>query len=388
MNIFKSLKLAALSLLVCAGFTACSDDEPTPTPAPALRGQRGFYVLCQGNQNQLDGTMEFFSSTDEASRTSNLFYTANQKSLGDSPQRPVLYGSKLYIPMFTEKKVWVVDAQTMHVLAEVSKPNANAGDYTEGPQAVCSDNGYVYIAYNDGTVTRMDTTAYQQSAPITVGPNPADIAAYDGKIYVSVSDGYNFANNYQNGLKVAQIDGASFEVANQYTVGMNPGQLAIDNSGNVFVVCRGNYGNVPSKVWEISADGTIHEIGAGSIIAINNQNRTSRALGNSSVLYVLNVQTVYSSDYKSWTNTINSYKYNTLTRERIAEGFLDVNNLPINPTGIMDVNPSTGDLYICSDASTDNNAYTTEGKIYIYSADGVFKKAITTGVHPYGVVFK
>lgn len=54
----------------------------------------------------------------------------------------------------------------------------------------------------------------------------------------------------------------------------------------------------------------------------------------------------------------------------------------------MDVNPSTGDLYICSDASTDKNAYTTEGKIYIYSADGVFKEAITTGVHPYGVVFK
>ena len=205
---------------------------------------------------------------------------------------------------------------------------------------------------------------------------------------MSVSDGYNFANNYQNGFKVAQIDGASFEVANQYTVGINPGQLAIDNSGNVFVVCRGNYGNVPSKVVEISADGTLHEVGPGSIIAINNQNRTSRALGNSSVLYVLNVQTVYSSDYKSWTNTINSYKYNSLTRERIAEGFLDVNNLPINPTGIMDVNPSTGDLYICSDASTDNNAYTTEGKIYIYSADGVFKKAITTGVHPYGVVFK
>ena len=54
----------------------------------------------------------------------------------------------------------------------------------------------------------------------------------------------------------------------------------------------------------------------------------------------------------------------------------------------MDVNPSTGDLYICSDAFTDDKAYTSEGKIYIYSADGKFKKAITTGVHPYGVVFK
>ena len=387
MNITKSLKLAALALLVTVGLTACSDDDPAPAPTPATRGESGFYVLCQGNQNQLDGTLEFFTSADEAGRTKNVFSSIKNKSLGDSPQRPVLYGSKLYIPMFTEKKVWVIDAQTNRVLAEVSKPNQAAGDATEGPEAVCGDNGYVYIAYNDGTVTRMDTISFQQSAPIEVGPNPADIAAYKGKVYVSISDGYNYANAYQNGLKVAEIDGESFHVVKNHTVGLNPGQLAVDNNGNVFVVCRGNYSDIPSKVWEITPDGTTYTIGEGSIIALNNQNRTSRSVNYTSLLYVLNVTT----DYSNWpnvSNAINSYVYNSLTRELLKQDFLDADNLPINPTGIMDINPATADLYISSDASTGSDAYTTEGKIYIYSANGTFKKAVTTGVHPYGVVFK
>ena len=393
MNITQSLKLAALALLVTVGFTACSEDEPTPTPDPTpdpvapARGEGGFFVLCQGNQGQLDGTLDYSSTDDQSNRVVNIFTFVNDKSLGDTPQRPVLYGSKLYIPMFTEKKVWVVDTKTMQVVAEVAKPNANAGDASEGPEAVCGDQGYVYIAYNDGTVTRMDTTAYEQSAPIQVGPNPTDIAAYEGKVYVSISDGYNYANGYQNGFKVVKIDGATYTVEKSITVGMNPGQLAVDNQGNVFVVCRGDYGATPSAVWAITSADEASELGEGSMIAIDNQNRTSRATGSVSPLYVLNVSTDY-SNWPSVTNVIKSYVYNSLTREKVSENFLDANNLPINPTGIMDINPSTGEIYICSDSSTGSDAYTTDGKIYIYSANGQFKKSLTTGVHPYGVVFR
>ena len=100
MNITQSLKLAALALLVTVGFTACSEDDPTPTPDPTpdpvapARGEGGFFVLCQGNQGQLDGTLDYFSTDDQSNRVPNIFTFVNDKSLGDTPQRPVLYGSK------------------------------------------------------------------------------------------------------------------------------------------------------------------------------------------------------------------------------------------------------------------------------------------------------
>ena len=40
----KHLKFAAIALLLTIGFTACSDDEPTPTPYHP-RGEKGCYVV-------------------------------------------------------------------------------------------------------------------------------------------------------------------------------------------------------------------------------------------------------------------------------------------------------------------------------------------------------
>ncbi len=124
----------------------------------------------------------------------------------------------------------------------------------------------------------------------------------------------------------------------------------------------------------------------GSLIAVNNQQRTSRTTGKQDVLYVLNVQT----DYSNWpniSNVITSAVYNTATGEKVADNFLSAENLPANPIAI-DVCPTDGNLYICSDATTGADAFTTPGYIKVYNASGAYIKTLTTGVHPFGVVFK
>ena len=368
MKIFKNIKLVAAALLICAGFTACSEDEPV-IPTTPLRGEQGFYVINQGNMGVLDGTLDFFST--DSTRSEGIFKAVNNKSLGDTPQRAVLYGSKLYLPVFTENKVWVLDANTARVLAEVN---------TNQPEAVCGANGYVFVSNNDGYVTRVDTTSFTASAPLAVGPNPANMTTYNNMVYVSISDGYNYGNGYANGFKVAEIDAAQFNVTRNITVGMNPGDITSDNEGNIYVVCHGDYVATPSKVWKFNVShGEAAAMCEGSLIAINNQQRTSRTTGKQDVLYVLN------ADYSS--NTITSAVYNTATGEKVADNFLSAENLPANPIAI-DVCPTDGNLYICSDATTGADAFTTPGYIKVYNASGAYIKTLTTGVHPFGVVFK
>ena len=217
MKFFKNIKLVAAALLICAGFTACSEDEPKVIDTQFLRFEHGFYVINQGNMGVLDGTLDFFKA--DGTRFEGVFKTINEKSLGDTPQRAVLYGSKLYLPVFTENKVWVLDANTARVLAEVN---------TNQPEAVCGANGYVFVSNNDGYVTRVDTTSFTASAPLAVGPNPANMTTYNNKVYVSISDGYNYGNGYANGFKVAEIDAAQFNVTRNITVGMNPGDITSD----------------------------------------------------------------------------------------------------------------------------------------------------------------
>lgn len=378
MKIFKNIKLVAAALLICAGFTACSEDEPVipTTPTTPLRGEQGFYVINQGNMGVLDGTLDFFST--DSTRSEGIFKAVNNKSLGDTPQRAVLYGSKLYLPVFTENKVWVLDANTARVIAEVN---------TNQPEAVCGANGYVFVSNNDGYVTRVDTTSFTASAPLAVGPNPANMTTYNNKVYVSISDGYNSGNGYANGFKVAEIDAAQFNVTRNITVGMNPGDITSDNEGNIYVVCRGDYGATPSKVWKFNvSNGEAAAMCEGSLIAVNNQQRTSRTTGKQDVLYVLNVQTDY-SNWSNISNVITSAVYNTATGEKVADNFLSAENLPANPIAI-DVCPTDGNLYICSDATTGADAFTTPGYIKVYNASGAYIKTLTTGVHPFGVVFK
>lgn len=376
MKFFKNIKLVAAVLLICAGFTACSEDEPKVIDTQFLRFEHGFYVINQGNMGVLDGTLDFFKA--DGTRFESVFKTINEKSLGDTPQRAVLYGSKLYLPVFTENKVWVLDANTARVLAEVN---------TNQPEAVCGANGYVFVSNNDGYVTRVDTTSFTASAPLAVGPNPANMTTYNNKVYVSISDGYNSDNGYANGFKVAEIDAAQFNVTRNITVGMNPGDITSDNEGNIYVVCRGDYGATPSKVWKFNVShGEAAAMCEGSLIAVNNQQRTSRTTGKQDVLYVLNVHTDY-SQWPNFSNTITSAVYNTTTGELLADNFLPADNLPANPIA-LDICPTDGTLYICSDASTGADASTTPGYIKVYNANGAFVKTITTGVHPFGVVFK
>lgn len=375
---FKHIKFAALALLLSAGFAACSDsnEEPAPNPDPVVpvRGEAGMYIINQGNQtDKLPSTIDFLS-VDGTANVSSLFQTTNNQALGSTAQKPIIYGSKVYIPMFDNNLVWVADANTLKIVAKIE---------TNAPEAVCGSEGYVFINNNDGYVTRVDTTNFAASQ-IEVGPNPASlgITAYEGKVYVSISDGYNYPS-YDNGKKVAVIDAKTFTKEQEIPVGLNPGQITTDAYGNVFVVCMGNYGDVLPEVWKIAhASGVASKFCDGSFIATRGaQNRGSRAQAAEDALYVINSVT----DWTTYVTTLTSTVYSTITGAVAIESFLPSDNLPAAITAI-DINPSTGDVYVCSDAAQYD--YSSPGYINVYNANGTFLRRLSAGVHPYGVVFK
>lgn len=373
---FKHLKFAALALLLSAGFAACSDsnDDPTPTPVP-VRGEAGMYVINQGNQtDKLPSTIDFVSFAADGANVSGLFKATNGQALGSTAQKPIVYGSKVYIPMYDNGLVWVADANTLQIVAKIE---------TNEPEAVCASEGYVFVNNNDGYVTRVDTTNFATSK-IEVGPNPASlgITAYEGKVYVSISDGWNYPS-YANGKKVAVIDAKTFTKEKEVAVGLNPGQITTDAYGNVFVVCMGNYADIAPEVWKIDrATSTASKFCDGSFIATRGaQNRNSRAQAAEDALYVINSVT----DWTTYVTTLTSTVYSTTTGAVAVESFLPSDNLPASVTAI-DINPSTGDVYVCSDAAQYD--YSSPGYINVYSANGTFLRRISAGVHPYGVVFK
>lgn len=356
----KPLTPTALALLAGLATAACSDDDPI-TPPRYEEGRPGAFVLNQGNMNVIDGSLDAIIT--DGTYSTSVFAAANGQSLGDTPIDGVAYGSRLYIAMYGADLVWAVNRTTMQIEAQIP---------TTDPEGICAAGGCVYVSNNDGYLSRIDTTSLSVTGRIAVGPNPARIAEAGGFLYVAVSDGYNYAGNYANGKRVAKVDIASFVKVKDIAVGLNPGPVVADGAGNVFVACLGDYGATPAVVQKISPDDNVTDIGPGTNIA---------AYGNT--LYVLNNVTDWSTTPAT---AVTTYKtYDTATGNVKEEAFINAGSeLPPAPVEI-DVDPVSGDLYVCSQPSI--TGYTLPGYVYRYGADGRLLNRYDAGVHPCAVIF-
>lgn len=359
----KHLKLAAAALIVAAGFASCGDDDPAPAPQPQPGDEWKAFIINQGNMGTVDGTVSAIG-TDGSTVTAAAFYATNQQSLGDSPQAAVRYGSKIYVPVYGSNKLWVLDARSLRIVHDIT---------VSQPEAVCGGAGYVFVAGNDGQLTRLDTLQYQPTQ-LAVGPNPAGVAynEADGNVYVTISDGYNYANGYADGKKVAVVRASDLSFTRNIAVGTNPGQILATPQGNVYVVARGDYYLEPARVQCINAaTGDVTDVANGQLIA----------LGSGNVLYVVD----FTADYTNDTCAVSSAAYSTTTGALVSGWQLDQAHLPGMPQAI-DVDPSTGDIYVSSDPSP--MGYTLQGAVYVYNRQGTHLRTLEAGIHPFSVVFK
>ena len=359
----KQLKLLAIGLIAALAFTACSDDDGPFFTIDPVGQMSGAYVINQGNYyGGVDGTLDHLTLTGDSAYTQRVFVAVNNgQSLGSSPQGAVTYGSRIYVPMYAENLVWVIDKTTARIITSIQ---------TNEPEAVCAADGYVFVSNNDGYVSRIDTLTLAIDTHEAVGPNPAQMCATGGKVYVSISDGYNSGGGYVDGCRVAEIDAQTGTKVRDIAVGVNPGPIAADADGRVFVVCRGNYADIASAVWTIPAGATAgSELAPASLIAVNG-----------TTLYAINSVTDWSTN-----QTLVDFKtYDTTTGHLTADNFLAGQPTPPAPQAI-NINPQNGDIYICSDRSSAE--YNKPGLLYVYKADGTHLKTYDTGIHPVGVVW-
>ncbi len=360
----KTCKLLAASLLAVTVLAACSDDSPSVPQPPVSAGGAGVYVINQGNYyGGVSGTVDALSFAD-STYAENFFESANGISVGDSPQQGVAYGSKIYIPVYASNLVWVLDKSTLNIVASVT---------TNGPEAVCGAGGYVFIANNDGYVSRLDTLTHAIDRREEVGPNPAGLAALDGKVYATISDGYNYDDGYVNGLRVAVVDVATGEKTGDIAVGLNPGQIVAEPAGRyLFVVCRGNYDDVAAKVQRIAPEenNAVTDFAGGGMVAVTSAGQV--AVVSMEADYAANKAQVTSNVYDARTGTV------------VVRNLLDANP-PAMPASI-DANPLTGEWYVCSDKGP--NDYDKRGVVYVYSRNGSLLRTYEAGIHPVGVIFR
>lgn len=232
----KYLYLTAASIAML-GLASCSEDDGPSVPDPDYPTvSEGAYVLNQGNfYNAVPGGLNVvdYNSSQTAK---NVFEQVNGRSIGDTPQCGVAYGSKIYVGTMVSETIEVLNRNDYKSIKQI-RLTEDGVDGTQ-PRCMIPHNGKIYMSMYDGYVARFDTLTMKFDKAVKVGPNPEIMALRDGKLYVPNSDGMNWAVGY--GKTASIVDVESMTVTGTFEVPENPAEFYSGEDG-LYLLCKGNY---------------------------------------------------------------------------------------------------------------------------------------------------
>ena len=370
-------KLWSIMLILGVVMSGCRKDDPVikeeeQLPHQTVTSVEGFYLLNEGNMNMNKASLDYY---DYATGTyhRNIYEQTNPEAtlgLGDVGHDLAIYGSKLYAVINGSNKVEVMDVKTAKRIKVID---------VKACRYITFANGKAYLSVYDndvapdetspnGFVVEIDTTTLTVTRTVEVGRQPEEMAVVGGKLYVANSGGYS-SPNYERIVTV--IDLNSFTKLKDIDVAVNLHKLKVDNYGDLYVSSRGDYFDIPSKLFVI--DTQTDAVKKSFDIACANLT----IVGDTA--YVIGSEFSYST--YDW---IISYSMINVKTETLLEAsFLSqaVSNAITMPYGIA-VDPVSKNIYI-----TDATDYVSPGKLYCTDNKGNMLFTVTTGDIPAHIAF-
>ena len=377
----KRFSLFYIACLILAVVSSCREDfyiipsQNQDTGVAPTRGNiLGMYVLNEGNMGSNKASIDFLD-LDENKPTvhylRNIYSERNPnvvKELGDVGNDIKIYGSKLWIVVNVSNKVEVATADSCKRITQINIPNCRYLAFKDGFAYVSSYVGPVKFDKDAplGMVYKVDTMDFKKKDSVVVGYQPEELCIVDNKLYVANSGGYR-APNYDHTL--SEIDLTTFKEIRKIKVGLNPHHCQVDHYGQIWVTSRGNYNDVPSRIYRLyKGRNQIYEV----MDSIDTPVSGLSIVGDSLYYY----GTAWNN--ATATNNISYGLINVRTHKIIDTNLFSAPQLKAitMPYGII-VNPVGRDFYLM-----DAKNYVSSGSLLHFKSDGTFDWSVQTGDIP------
>lgn len=347
MKYFSLLLFAALLLV------GCKEDPPTPYVPSVDKLENGMVVLCEGLFQQNNSTISWVQLPGGA-QDASFFQTKTARGLGDTGNDLLRYGGKVYIVVNVSSTIEVMSAVDFSPITQIEM---TSGGQPKQPRFMTSADGNVYISCYDGFVDVLDTATLEITERIAVGQNPEGLAISNNKLYVANSGGLNFPNPDSS---VSVVDLGTNSELQKIVVGINPGGVFVNDAGDVFVISRGDYGAIPSRLRKIDPN-------------------TDQVVNNSYSFDITGMTAMSATDMIVYdANGVYRFNYQT---DQVEETF------PINMSAVSTLygvkyRASQDALYLM-----DAMGYTNQGVIRVYGTNGDYMSSYQVGLNPSKILF-
>ena len=359
-----------LFLLSCRGPEIILPSEEEQRGDTMHTEVRGFYLLNEGNMGSNKATLDYYDYT-TATYKRNIFAEANPditQGLGDVGNDLRIYGNRLYAVINCSNLIEVMDATTAKHIGQLNIPNCRYLAFADGYGYCTSYAGPVQIGNTQiGYVAKFDTATLRIVDTCHVGFQPDGLEVVGNRLYVANSGGY-LAPDYDSTLSV--IDLASFKQVATIPVAPNLHRVQADHLGQLWVSSRGDYFDIPSRLFCLSLSSTTNSLDTLNIPVSN-----FCILGDS--LYY--ISTEYS--YETYEDIICYGIVDVRMHQPIQNHLITDGTTLVKPYGIA-VHPTTREIYI-----TDAGNYVTPGMLYCFSPQGILQWSVRTGDIPSAICF-
>ncbi len=344
-------------LIACLGLAlvSCKKKKPGPeAPAPAVL-EHGLLVLNDGLFQLNNATLSWVNTNDHTIN-STFFEDKTQRGLGDTGNDIARYGNKIYIVVNVSSTIEVLDALTGNPITQIIMQQNNVA---KQPRSIAFDGSRAFVTCFDGYVDVIDTTSLTVTHRIAVGSNPEGLDISNGKLYVANSGGLNTIKD----STVSVISLSTLQELDRIVVGENPGAVCTDSEGDVYVISRGNYGSIPSRMHRIDP--------------VTDTKVESYAFDASGITRMNDQLLISYYDFDTQVSAIGLF--DALSEQLISPNFISTASIT-TLYGVI-YSPVTNKIY-CADA----NGFTNTGYIHLFTAAGSFERSYHVGLNPSKVI--
>jgi len=320
--------------------------------------ENGLLTLNEGLFQQNNSTLTWYDLHTHRTHY-QVFEAKTGLGLGDTGNDLAVYGDKIYIVVNNSHILHVLNRKSGELIKHLSLTNNNSGS---SPRQIRFFGEHAYISAFDGSVFKIDTTTISIQQIALAGTNPDGLCVVNDKLLVSNSGGLTSGGD--STVSVFQLP--SLNEIERITVGRNPGRIVQDDFGNLFVVARGNYTSIPTRLVKINSvswqvEESI-ELEVGSMVAANGKLYLTHynSSQGTSKLMVMNPHTM------------------AIEQDNII-GHLNIHTL----YGIQFMQILGQDVLVLSDAK----GYINQGQVIVIDLNGNLLFEYTSGLNPNKTLF-